>query len=65
MSAMAGLLCVKLEKPGHYSLGDDCSPLSPMHIQKALHVMYVSTLLFVLLIAVPIMLFSTWLASFT
>ncbi len=35
MAAMAGLLGVRLEKPGHYQLGDSVEPLTPRHIEVA------------------------------
>lgn len=35
MAAMAGLLGVRLEKAGHYRLGDPHQPLEPMHIATA------------------------------
>ena len=35
MAAMAGLLGVRLEKPGHYALGDATRPLSPQTIAVA------------------------------
>lgn len=54
MSAMAGTLNVRLEKPGHYILGDANEPLTPKHIAKALRIMYVSTLLLTILVAVAL-----------
>jgi adenosylcobinamide-phosphate synthase len=35
MAAMAGLLGVRLEKPGHYALGDDTAPVGPQTIAAA------------------------------
>ena len=35
MAAMAGLLRVRLEKPGHYRLGDGLEPLAPRKIDEA------------------------------
>lgn len=49
MSAMAGALEIQLEKPGHYTLGKSIQELTPKHIHQALHIMYLSTLLFILL----------------
>lgn len=38
MAAMAGLLGVRLEKAGHYRLGDSHQPLVPTHIASAWHI---------------------------
>ena len=35
MATMAGLLRVKLSKPGHYELGDATAPLGPTTIDEA------------------------------
>jgi adenosylcobinamide-phosphate synthase len=40
MSAMAGMLGVVLDKPGHYRLGDDSRPLEPHDISRAVRSMY-------------------------
>jgi adenosylcobinamide-phosphate synthase len=53
MSAMAGALNVKLEKPGHYVLGDG-DALSPKHILRALKIMKLTVLLFAILVNVPL-----------
>jgi adenosylcobinamide-phosphate synthase len=52
MSAMAGALNVKLEKPGHYVLGDDVTALSPKHILRAIKIMKLTVFLFVILVNV-------------
>lgn len=64
MSALAGALCVQLEKPGSYRLGDRKIDLSPHHIPQALKVMKVTTLLFTILIALPIIILKTYLGFF-
>jgi len=45
ISAMAGALDTQLEKPGHYTLGDDHG-ITPRHITKALKMMAVTAVLF-------------------
>jgi adenosylcobinamide-phosphate synthase len=40
MSAMAGALGVKLEKAGHYRLGDAAEPVSHIHIGRSVRTMY-------------------------
>lgn len=54
MAAMAGALDLKLEKPGFYVLGDGGDP-KPENIYEALKVMITTTLIFIVLIALPIM----------
>ena len=54
MSAMAGVLGVKLVKPGSYELGDPMSKLEPVYILKAIKVMRVTTLLFAIIICLPL-----------
>jgi len=49
MSAMAGALKIQLEKPGHYILGKPIQELTTKHIHQALHIMYLTTLLFILI----------------
>ncbi len=55
MSAAAGILGVQLEKEGYYRLGEDQNPLTPEHILKALRIMYVTILLFILAVTVPLL----------
>jgi adenosylcobinamide-phosphate synthase len=55
MSAMAGALNVRLEKPGYYTLGDNIVALSPKHILQALRVMKLTAYLFGALITVPLL----------
>ncbi|MGQ9468539.1 MAG: cobalamin biosynthesis protein [Nitrososphaerales archaeon] len=54
MSAMAGAFNVQLEKPGFYILGDSINPLNPDHIPRAIRIMKLTTLLFVMIIVLPI-----------
>jgi adenosylcobinamide-phosphate synthase len=53
IGAMAGALKTQLAKPGYYALGDE-GPLTPEDIFKALRIMEVTTVLFGLIIAIPI-----------
>jgi adenosylcobinamide-phosphate synthase len=48
MSAMAGLLGVKLEKPGFYALGDADQQLNYSHLNRAVRIMALDTVLFLL-----------------
>jgi len=45
---MAGLLGVKLEKPGFYELGDPDQQLNYSHVNRAVRIMTVDTALVVL-----------------
>lgn len=62
MSAMAGALNVQLEKPGFYVLGDSIEAISPRHILRALHLMKLTTFLFVVAGAIPLLSFSSLLS---
>ncbi len=53
MSAMAGALRIQLEKPGYYTLGKPLQKLTPKHIHDALRIMYISTILFIILLILP------------
>ncbi|MEM3522092.1 MAG: cobalamin biosynthesis protein [Candidatus Bathyarchaeia archaeon] len=55
MSAMAGILNVKLEKLGHYKLGNSNSTLNWECINKALKIMGITIILFLFFIVIPIM----------
>jgi adenosylcobinamide-phosphate synthase len=61
MAAIAGALGVELEKPGIYVIGDATEPLSEKHIYKALKIRDASIVLFILLVALPIILVVSWL----
>jgi adenosylcobinamide-phosphate synthase len=54
IGAMAGALGIRLEKTGHYALGDPVDSPTPGHIARALRVMTMTTILFGLLVVVPI-----------
>ena len=56
MSAMAGALGVRLEKIGHYVLGDRRKPINPLDVLKAVKVIMVSTLIHSIIIIALIML---------
>lgn len=56
MAAMAGALRVRLEKPGHYVIGDNIGEPSPKHILRALKIRNVVIILFALIFLVPILL---------
>ncbi len=55
MSAMAGALKVQLEKPGVYVLGERDRELAPGHLVEATRIMLLNTILFVLLVVLPVM----------
>jgi adenosylcobinamide-phosphate synthase len=61
MAAIAGALGVELEKPGIYVIGDAVEPLGEKHIYKALKIRDAAVVLFILLVAVPIILLTSWL----
>jgi adenosylcobinamide-phosphate synthase len=54
IGAMAGALSVQLEKPGYYKLGDG-GKLTPNHIGRALEVMYLTIVLFVIIVLIPVL----------
>ncbi len=56
MATMAGALHVRLEKIGHYALGDPQEPTSIEKCQVAISIMKLSTLLFCLGVSAPIIL---------
>ncbi len=58
MSTMAGALNIQLEKPGCYKIGDD-KELFPAHITKALHIMMLTTTLFIILTILPLLVLKT------
>ncbi|PVX27197.1 MAG: cobalamin biosynthesis protein, partial [Candidatus Bathyarchaeum sp.] len=51
---MAGALEIQLEKPGFYTIGDN-NTLSPSHITKALQIMLLTSILFAIIIVIPIL----------
>lgn len=62
MSAMAGSLGVKLEKPGFYALGDADQQLNCTHLTKAIRIMALDTVLFILVL-IPLMLAMAWVTA--
>lgn len=58
ISAMAGALDIQLEKPNSYIIGDT-NKLTTTHILKALRIMITTTLLFGILITIPILILKT------
>jgi adenosylcobinamide-phosphate synthase len=56
MAAMAGALRIKLEKIGHYSLGENQEPLTIAKCRTALSIMKLTTILFSVGLSTPILL---------
>jgi adenosylcobinamide-phosphate synthase len=56
MATMAGALRIRLEKIGHYTLGDNQEPVTVEKCKKAISIMKLTTLLFCTVVSVPIML---------
>jgi len=54
MSAMAGALGVKLEKIGHYTIGEAYETLEARHVYRALRIMKTTCTVFALLVVVPL-----------
>ena len=59
MSAMAGALRIKLEKQGHYCLGDNNEKICHGHVVRALRIMGVAVFLFLATVVVPVCLVKT------
>ncbi len=55
MATMAGALRIRLEKIGHYSLGDEQEPATLAKCKTALTIMKLTTALFCVLVALPVM----------
>ena len=55
MATMAGALRVRLEKIGDYTLGDNQEPVTIEKCKKAISIMNLTTLLFCIVVSVPIM----------
>jgi len=62
ISAMAGALDTQLEKPGHYSLGDDHG-INPHHIDRSLRVMWVTAVLFGITVVLPVLAIRIYIAG--
>jgi adenosylcobinamide-phosphate synthase len=54
MATMAGALRIRLEKVGHYSLGEEQEPASLAKCDAAIKIMKLTTLLFSLSVSLPI-----------
>src|ERR687896_637570 len=54
MATMAGALRVRLEKIGHYTLGDNQEPVTIEKCRKAISIMKLTTLLFCIVVSVPV-----------
>ncbi|CUR52712.1 putative cobalamin biosynthesis protein CobD [Nitrosotalea devaniterrae] len=56
MATLAGALGIKFEKMEHYVLGDGNSEITERHFRSAISIMKVTTILFVLLFTIPVIL---------
>ena len=56
MATLAGALGIRLEKMEHYVLGDGNSEITEKHFRSALSIMKVTSILFVLLFTIPVIL---------
>jgi adenosylcobinamide-phosphate synthase len=56
MAAMAGALRIRLEKIGHYSLGENHEPLSIEKCWMAISIMKLTTILFIIVWSIPMIL---------
>jgi adenosylcobinamide-phosphate synthase len=54
MSAMAGALCIRLKKRGHYTLGENDEVLCPCHVSRALGIMMTTAILFLIFVVAPV-----------
>ena len=54
MSTAAGLFNVQLEKPGFYKIGDCKNRLLPEHIPRALNIMKITSILFLITVVLPL-----------
>ncbi|MDE1812139.1 MAG: cobalamin biosynthesis protein [Thaumarchaeota archaeon] len=61
MATLAGALGIKFEKMEHYVLGDGNSEITERHFKSAISIMKVTTILFVLLFTVPMILMLSYL----
>jgi adenosylcobinamide-phosphate synthase len=55
MATMAGALRVRLEKIGHYTLGDEQEPVTLEKCKEAISIMQLTTVLFCIIVSVPVM----------
>lgn len=56
MATLAGALGIRFEKMEHYVLGDGSSEITERHFRSAISIMKVTTMLFVLLFTIPVIL---------
>jgi len=63
ISAMAGALNIQLEKQGHYKLGDDHG-ITAEHIPRALRVMTLTSVLFGLVVVLPVLAVRVYVVEF-
>ena len=61
MAAIAGALDAKFEKIDHYSLGDGNIPFTKDHVRSAISIMKVTSILFCVIIVIPILLLLSYL----
>ncbi len=60
MSAMAGALRIRLEKIGHYRLGDNDNKICQRHVARALRIMKLVVFLFLAIIVMPVFIIKTF-----
>ena len=65
MATMAGALGVRFEKLDHYTLGDKISEITEKHIKTAISIMKITTILFVMLFAIPMIVILSYLGWWT
>ena len=56
MATLAGALGIRFEKIEHYVLGDGNSEMSEQHFKSAISIMKITTILFVLIFTIPVIL---------
>jgi len=61
MAATAGALGVKFEKIDHYSLGDEGISFTTNHIKSAISIMKITSIIFCIIVVIPIILFLSFL----
>jgi adenosylcobinamide-phosphate synthase len=65
MATMAGALGVRFEKIGNYILGDGSSEITEKHFKTAIFIMKLTTILFVVLFTIPIIVTLSYLGWWT
>ena len=65
MATMAGALGVRFEKLDHYTLGDEISEITEKHIKTAISIMKITTILFVVLFTIPMIVILSYLGWWT